>query len=360
MSGRRRAGGRPHHPAGFNMQGAIHRGTGTSDRPAHLLAHAALTPPPAPLPQPAQSPQQPALGLSGQPGHGHPAVISMFQSMPMTGQYYPLQDNYPAIPVSYGYNYIHPVAVGPGTPVPQAAAVPSYPVYYRSAPIPQHTYDSQVATYRYQTWLRSPAGQKAKSEADTKAAKKKKEDEEALEKKKKADEKAAIAAAGWNTMYFSGGEDTRQTMIRAGLNGVSCEVGEWKWVGEPGNGGFRICEVRKKKDVQPPKGAESMTPALAWHLMQGVSGPPSWGYGPAHGTFQPPQPSGGSGIPRYAGGSGNPAVQQSYPAYAQSSGGAYSYDCQCQECAAVRAYGAHPHGRQRPGYSHHLHYHHRH
>lgn len=174
MSGRRRAGGRPHHPAGFNMQGAIHRGTGTSDRPAHLLAHAALTPPPAPLPQPAQSPQQPALGLSGQPGHGHPAVISMFQSMPMTGQYYPLQDNYPAIPVSYGYNYIHPVAVGPGTPVPQAAAVPSYPVYYRSAPIPQHTYDSQVATYRYQTWLRSPAGQKAKSEADTKAAKKKK------------------------------------------------------------------------------------------------------------------------------------------------------------------------------------------
>jgi len=285
----------------------------------------------------------------------------------MTGQYYALQQNYamvPAVPLTYSYNYISPPIVGPGAPGSQAVAAPtphSYPLYHRSAPIHQHTYDSQVATFRYQTWLRTSAGQKAKAEADGAAAKKKKEDQEAAEKKKKADEKAAIAAAGWNTMYFSGGEDTRQTMMRAGLNGVSCDVGEWKWVGEPGNGGFRICEVRKKANVQPPKGAEGLTPGLAWHLIQGVSGPPSWAYGPANGTFQPPQPSGGNGVPRYAGGSGYPAIQLGNPVYAQNFGGTYSHDCQCQECAAARygvhKYGTHTYGHQIPGYGRHPHHH---
>ena len=286
----------------------------------------------------------------------------------MPAQCYAIPSGYPAavVPVTYTYNYIPPAAVDAGAP----ALHYSYPVYHHSAPIHQHTYDSQVATYRYQAWLRSPAGQKAKAEADAAAAKKTKEDKEAAEKKKKADEAAAIAAAGWNTMYFSGGEDTRQTMIRAGLNGVSCDVGEWKWIGEPGNGGFRICEVRKKKNVQPPKGAEGMTPALAWHLMQGVSGPPSWGYGPAHGTFQPPQPSGGNGIPRYAGGSGYPVAQPAaagYPGHINIQNpaglGPYSNDCQCQECAAARAYGAHPYGHHGPDHGHchdHHHHHHRH
>ena len=270
--------------------------------------------------------------------------------MPVTGQYYAPPHNYAAAP---SYSYIPPVAADPTVPVSQAVAPYSYPIYHRTAPIHQHTYDSQVATLRYQAWLQSPAGQNAKAEADAAAAKKKKEDEEAAEKKKKTDEKAAIAAAGWNTMYFSGGEDTRQTMMRAGLNGVSCEVGEWKWVGEPGNGGFRICEVRKKKEVQPPKGAEGLTPALAWHLMQGVSGPPSWGYGPVNGTFQPPQPSGVNGAPRYA---GYPAVQPGNPAYTQNFEGACIYDCQCQECVAARAYGAHTYGHQKPGHGRHPHY----
>ena len=50
-------------------------------------------------------------------------------------------------------------------------------------------------------------------------AKKVKEAEAAKEVKRA--EATTIAAAGWTTMYFYGGEDTRQTMIRTGLHGVS-------------------------------------------------------------------------------------------------------------------------------------------
>jgi len=278
--------------------------------------------------------------------------------MPAPAQYYTPQNGYPAVPLTSTYNYVPHVAANPTAPA-QVVAAPmphKYPVYHRSAPIHQHIYDSLVPTCCYQAWLRP--GQKAKAEADTAAAKKRKEEEEAAAKKR-ADEEAAIAAAGWNTMYFSGGEDTRQTMIRAGLNGVSCDVGEWKWIGEPGNGGFRICEVRKKKDVKPPKGAEGMTPALAWHLIQGVSGPPSWGYGSVHGTFQPPQPSGGNGVPRYAAETGQRTAQPGYPGYTSNPAGAYIYDCQCQECAFARAYGAHPYRHHTPHYGH-GHYHHHH
>lgn len=197
-----------------------------------------------------------------------------------------------AHPSPQSYAAVHPQSYGAvqTVPVPNPTyVVPhpqfTYPAYYRTGPVTAHnTADTVGAYYR---------------QARANSAKAQKEAEEAAARQKRANEAAAIAAGGWNTMYFSGGEDTRQTMIRAGLNGVNCEVGDWKWVGEPGNGGFRICEVRKKQNVQVPPGAASLTPALAWHLMQGVSGAPSWGYGPVNGTFEPPRPTGPNGLPAY-------------------------------------------------------------
>ena len=209
---------------------------------------------------------------------------------------------------SVGGNYPVMAAMQPFAmmPAPPSQAQVPYPFYCRAPPLHQQT--NAVDAYYRQVWARPSFGQKTKANVEASAANKKDEEEakkvkeaEAAKEVKRA-EATTIAAAGWTTMYFYGGEDTRQTMIRAGLHGVSVDVGDWKWVGEPGNGGFRICEVRKKKGVHPPKGSEDLTPALAWHLIQGVPGAPSLGYKPSDGTFEPPRPAGsGSGVPRYAG-----------------------------------------------------------
>lgn len=264
----------------------------------------------------------------------------------MASQYYTMVPVtvYPAQLPATSYpapGYAYPPAAAPQAP-PPPNPTNGGPSYYRTAPIPQHTSYTTQNYYR-QAWASSPAGLQAQSDAA--AAKKKADDESAAALKKKSDEAAAtaIAAAGWTTMYFSGGEDTRQTMLRAGLNGVSCDVGEWKWVGEPGNGGFRICEVRKKKDVQPPREAEGFTPALAWHLMQGVQGPPSWGLGRQHGPFEPPRPSGGPGGARYAGqGEAVRPAQGFGGGYNYGSAGAsgYGYACQCAACVGSGAHAS--------------------
>lgn len=197
-----------------------------------------------------------------------------------------------------------------------------YPSYFRAPPLHQQT--NAVDAYYRQVWTHSLVGPKTKANSEAAAANKKKEEEAAASKKAKEAEATAVAAAGWRTMYFYGGEDTRQTMMRAGLNGVSVDVGEWKWVGEPGNGGFRICEVRKKTDVKPPKGSEDLTPALAWHLIQGVPGAPSWGYKANDGAFEPPRPAGsGSGVPRYAGQHGQGTWRE--------------YECAATSCGATLA-----------------------
>ncbi|KAF8460595.1 hypothetical protein BDZ91DRAFT_738783, partial [Kalaharituber pfeilii] len=233
-------------------------------------------------------------------GPGHTTVV--------TTPGYSLQHVYawPPAPLA---NYCGTVAVStgaatPASPIPYTSRYsPSAgaPVYYRTGPIYQ---SGDVSAYYRQAAARSgAAATKKKKEEEEAAAKKRKEEEEATSKKEKGEEAARaakIAADGWNTMYFFGGEDTREMVKRAGLNGVSVEVGEWKWVGEPGNGGFRICEVRKKHNVAPPEAANGLTPALAWHMMLGVKGASSWGYGSQHGTFQPPRP-GSSMVPRYAG-----------------------------------------------------------
>lgn len=192
-------------------------------------------------------------------------------------------------------------SAAPPTPAPPAAIMGGDPNYmpgtyhpmFRPAPGPYpsqtHQYtrtaplfssvDSYYRQYEYQR--RQEAA--AKKAVEEKAKKEKAEaDKKAAEAKLKADKEAAAklakeirdrhAQAGWNTQHFFGGEETRQMFLHSGLDGHNVEVGPFKYVGEPGNGGFRIAEVRKKISTKPPTAANLLTPALAYHLLKGPPG----------------------------------------------------------------------------------------
>ncbi|KAI5799309.1 hypothetical protein DFH27DRAFT_653585 [Peziza echinospora] len=239
---------------------------------------------------PSQPPQYPPYGATWAstvttPGYtiyqthnGPPARVEAFPHPhpPPPGQPYPpyaaqtthIVHHHPTAPEAQ-QQYTLPSNPNPTTPT-------YYSPYYRTAPLPQKppTYSSLDAYYRHHGLL-PPRLRPANPPAPTPPA----------------------DPHGLTPLYFSGNDDTVQLLHRAGLNGASVDITPWKWVGEPGNGGFRICEVRKKKveDIVLPQGMESMTRGLAAHLLMGVRGARSQGWGEGDGWFPGPEGPGGRG-----------------------------------------------------------------